>query len=76
MASNEYDSINAPKDDAKSEISIKQKFLAELIGTAFLVFIVTGIPVFSQKYPEYVYNGSFEAAFVLTVMIFIFGRIS
>ena len=76
MASNEYDSINAPKDDAKSEISIKQKFLAELIGTAFLVFIVTGIPVCSQNYHEYVYNGSFEAAFVLTVMIYIFGRIS
>ena len=61
-------------------ISSIQKFIAELIGTAFLVFVVTGIPVFSYDEYEYedeeVYNGSFEAAFVLTSMIYIFGRIS
>ena len=77
MTSNEYESINAPKDEVKEEktISATQKFVAEFIGTAFLVFIVTGIPVFVKGYP-YVVNGSFEAAFVLASMIYIFGRIS
>ena len=81
MASNEYESINAPKEEAKEEktISAIQKFVAEFIGTAFLVFIVTGIPVFWDKYSySYSYrdNRSFEAAFVLASMIYIFGRIS
>ena len=51
------------------------KFIAELIGTAFLVFVVTGVSIFSAGY-IIIYNGCFEAAFVLTSMIYIFGRIS
>ena len=51
------------------------KFIAELIGTAFLVFVVTGISIFSTG-QIVIYNGCFEAAFVLTSMIYIFGRIS
>ena len=65
---------------ATNNISLIQKFVAELIGTAFLVFIVTGIPVFSIKdyyYDDiFSYNGCFEAAFVLASMIYVFGRIS
>ena len=79
MESNKEEAINSIKEDIeaplKKEITATQKFLAEFIGTAFLVFIVTGISVFgSSNY--LVYNGSFEAAFVLTSMIYIFGRIS
>ena len=50
--------------------SLTQKFLAELIGTAFLVFIITGTAVFGISY------GSIYAAFVLCSMIYVFGRIS
>ena len=64
-----------------NNISLIQKCVAELIGTAFLVFIVTGIPVFSIREDDYYenvvsYNGCFEAAFVLASMIYVFGRIS
>ena len=67
--------------ETTNKISLVQKFVAELIGTAFLVFIVTGISVFSKKdndnnNEDESYNGSFEAAFVLGSMIYVFGRIS
>ena len=75
--SNKDEVLNSDKeDDAKQEtIHPYQKFIAELIGTAFLVFVVTGISIFSIRYP-FSYNGGFEAAFVLTSMIYVFGRIS
>lgn len=78
--SNEYS--QPLKDDeivANKDITWYKKFFAELIGTAFLVFVVTGIPIFTldlDYYDFYSYNGHFEAAFVLTSMIYIFGRIS
>ena len=64
-----------------NNISLTQKFVAELIGTAFLVFTVTGISVFSasKDYYDYYlpfYDGCHEAAFVLASMIYVFGRIS
>ena len=80
MESDKEVAINSVKEDDE-EASNKaspatpiQKFVAEFIGTAFLVFIVTGIPVFSLG--DFSYNGSFEAAFVLASMIYVFGRIS
>lgn len=62
--------------DIEKTYSAKQKFFAELIGTAFLVFVVTGIPAFSIGKNMYIYIKSFDAAFVLTSMIYVFGRIS
>ena len=78
MESNKDEVLNSDKEDnAKKEtIYVYQKFIAELIGTAFLVFVVTGISVFSFEKSYYSYNGGFEAAFVLTSMIYVFGRIS
>ena len=79
MESNkEEEVINPLKDDdllPTKTISPIQKFVAELIGTAFLVFVVTGISIFNEG-NVLGYNGCFEAAFVLTSMIYIFGRIS
>ena len=57
-------------NEQTSDASLTQKILAELIGTAFLVFIVTGTIVFQIGYYA-VY-----AAFVLCSMIYVFGRIS
>ena len=78
MDENERESINSLKEDepkpTTKTISCTQKFFAEFIGTAFLVFVVTGISIFNQN--VIIYNGSFEAAFVLTSMIYVFGRIS
>ena len=73
-----------PKGDdlpaVTNNISLIQKFVAELIGTVFLVFIVTGINVFSasKDYDYYIpfYNGCHEATFILASMIYVFGRIS
>jgi aquaporin Z len=61
--------------EIKKKVSDLKKFFAELIGTAFLVFVVTGIPTFNQRYYR-LYNGAFESSLVLTTMIYIFGRIS
>ena len=61
--------------ETKKKVTDMQKFLAELIGTCFLVFVVTGIPTFTQKF-NLIYNGAFESSLVLTSMIYIFGRIS
>lgn len=68
----------------EKEVSLQQKLIAEFLGTAFLVFVVTGIGHFTvSKYklekttPIFVaYNGGFEGALVLTSMIYIFGKIS
>lgn len=65
--------INENEILPSKSISATEKFVAELIGTAFLVFVVTGIPVFSEGG---LLNGAFEAAFVLTSMIYVFGRVS
>lgn len=72
--SNEY-SQPLKDDDLLTEKQFywPKKFLSELIGTAFLVFVITGIPTFNSAAE---YSGSFEAAFVLTSMIYVFGRIS
>ena len=79
MESNKEEEVISPlKDDdllPTKTISPIQKFVAELIGTAFLVFVVTGISIFNEG-NVLGYNGCFEAAFVLTSMIYIFGRIS
>ena len=72
--SNEYS--QPLKDDdllPDKEISWYKKFVAEFIGTAFLVFVITGVVVLNQSYSS---NGCFEGAFVLTSMIYVFGRIS
>jgi len=61
--------------ETQKKVSDLQKFLAELIGTCFLVFVVTGIPTFTQG-QIHSYNGAFESSLVLTTMIYIFGRIS
>ena len=74
MDDNERESINSLKEDEPrptKTISSIQKFFAEFIGTAFLVFVVTGISIFNVGG-----DGSFEAPFVLTSMIYVFGRIS
>ena len=78
MDSSKEEGLNSlNEDDAAKESNISpiKKFVAELIGTAFLVFVVTGIPIFSVM-DIYRYNGAFEAAFVLASMIYVFGRIS
>ena len=88
MATNE--DINILKEEQiiknkefEKTITVKQKFFAEFLGTTFLVFVVTGIPLFSfikkqldKKFDQNAYNGSFEGALVLTTMIYIFGPIS
>ena len=78
MDSSKEEGLNSLNEDVapiESNISPIKKFVAELIGTAFLVFVVTGIPIFSVM-DIYRYNGAFEAAFVLASMIYVFGRIS
>lgn len=68
----------------EKEVSLPQKLIAEFLGTAFLVFVVTGIGHFTvskmkleKTTPIFVaYNGGFEGALVLTSMIYIFGKIS
>ena len=68
----------------EKEVSLQQKLIAEFLGTAFLVFVVTGIGHFTvskmkleKTTPIFVaYNGGFEGALVLTSMIYIFGKIS
>ena len=87
--SNDDSDIKVLKDDKikttdfERKYSAKQKFLSEFLGTAFLVFVVTGIPHFANtkkkldnNFDTLAYNGGFEGALVLTSMIYIFGRIS
>ena len=83
LSNKSEEEISPTKEDNEDLLPAKpispiQKFVAELLGTCFLVFIVTGIPVFSydEDEDEVVYNGCFEGAFVLTSMIYLFGRIS
>ena len=78
MDSSKEEGLNSLNEDVapiESNISPIKKFVAELIGTAFLVFVVTGISIFNAG-NVLGYNCCFEAAFVLTSMIYIFGRIS
>lgn len=84
MATNEdNENVNVLKEDkiVNAEIvkkpSDEQKFLAEFLGTTFLVFVVTGIPIFAsvkknldEKFDSNAYNGCFEGALVLTSMIY------
>ena len=90
MASNEdNENVNVLKGEKIINVEFdkkptdKQKFLAEFLGTTFLVFVVTGIPIFTSikklldhTFDSNAYNGGFEGALVLTSMIYIFGRIS
>lgn len=90
MASNDDgENVNVLKGDQiinkeyEKKINSQQKFCAEFLGTTFLVFVVTGIPLFSsirqkldKNFDHNAYNGAFEGALVLTSMIYMFGRIS
>lgn len=61
----------------EKEYTLKQKFFAELIGTAFLVFIVTGISLIQySEFYTYININSMSSSFVLTSMIYIFGKVS
>lgn len=90
MTSNDdSEKVNVLKDDQminkefEKKITSHQKCIAEFLGTTFLVFVVTGIPLFAnikkqldKDFDQSAYNGAFEGALVLTTMIYIFGRIS
>ena len=90
MASNdEFETVNVLQGvpfhhrEKEKKITPVQKFSAEFLGTAFLVFVVTGIPIFAKIKNELQqfknqseYCGNFEGALVLTTMIYVFGRIS
>ena len=90
MASNDdNENVNVLKPEKivnlgfEKRYSTQQKFFAEFLGTSFLVFVVTGIPLFAvikkkldNNFDSSTYNGAFEGALVLTTMIYIFGRIS
>ena len=89
MSINDDSDVNDLKEDKitnaefEKKITAQQKFLAEFLGTTFLVFVVTGIPHFAsskkkldKNFDNLAYNGGFEGALVLTSMIYIFGRIS
>ena len=90
MTSNDdSEKVNVLKDDQminkefEKKITSQQKCIAEFLGTTFLVFVVTGIPLFAKikkqldkDFDQSAYNGAFEGALVLTTMIYIFGRIS
>ena len=72
-----------PNVEFKNKYISQQKFCAEFLGTTFLVFVVTGIPLFANvrksldsSFDQNAYNGGFEGALVLTSMIYIFGPIS
>ena len=58
----------------EKEYTLKQKFFAELIGTAFLVFIVTGLN--NSYFYTHININSMSSSFVLTSMIYIFGKVS
>ena len=80
MESDKEEAINSIKEDieapSKKEISATQKFFIRIYRNSFsIVFIVTGISVFGSR-NNLVYNRCFESAFVLTSMIYIFGRVS
>ena len=90
MTTNEdNENINVLKGEKIEEFQLEkkfspqQKYLAEFLGTTFLVFVVTGIPLFANikkkldnNFDSRAYNGGFEGALVLTTMIYIFGRVS
>ena len=69
--------------DFDKKFTLQQKFFAEFLGTSILVFVVTGIPLFSyikqnldKNFDPHAYNGGYEGALVLTSIIYIFGRVS
>ena len=90
MDSNEdNENVNVLKEETiinskfEKKYSSQQKFFAEFLGTTFLVFVVTGIPLFAFikkkldiTFDSTAYNGAFEGALVLTSMIYIFGGVS
>ena len=52
--------------------TLKQKFFSELVGTLILLFVGTGVPVFTDD----IVASSIGGGLILTPLIYIFGKIS
>ena len=66
------DSLSETEQQNQIKYSITQKFFSELIGTLILLFVGTGIPVFTDNIVASCIGGGL----ILTPLIYIFGKIS